>query len=79
MSTIAERVSECIVDQLGVIPDQMKPETRLAEDLAADSLDLVELVMALETEFAIEIADEDAEKLKTVKDVTDWLEKAGVE
>ena len=58
---IQEKVTEIIVEQLGVRADQVKPEAKLIEDLGADSLDAVELVMAVEEEFGIEVADEDAE------------------
>ncbi len=63
---IQEKVTEIIVEQLGVSADQVKPEAKLIEDLGADSLDAVELVMAVEEEFGIEVADEDAEKLVAV-------------
>ncbi len=70
-----ERVKDIIVEQLGVNPDQVKPEARFIEDLCADSLDTVELVMALEEEFGTEIPDEDAEKLQTVGDATKYIEE----
>ncbi|MDB4354103.1 acyl carrier protein [Akkermansiaceae bacterium] len=73
---ISEKVTEIIVEQLGVSADQVKPEAKLIEDLGADSLDAVELVMAIEEEFGIEVADEDAEKLATVGDITSHVEKA---
>lgn len=73
---IQEKVTEIIVEQLGVSADQVKPEAKLIEDLGADSLDAVELVMAVEEEFGIEVADEDAEKLVTVGDITAHVEKA---
>ena len=66
---IADRVKEIIVEQLGVNPDQVTPEAKFIEDLGADSLDTVELVMAFEEEFGAEIPDEDAEKLQSVGDV----------
>ncbi|MCX7825168.1 MAG: acyl carrier protein [Verrucomicrobiae bacterium] len=69
-----ERVKDIIVEQLGVNPDQVKPEARFIEDLSADSLDTVELVMALEEEFGTEIPDEDAEKLQTVGDAIKYIE-----
>ncbi len=71
-----EKVTEIIVEQLGVSADQVKPEAKLIEDLGADSLDAVELVMAVEEEFGIEIADEDAEKLATVGDIITHVDKA---
>ncbi|MBT3614368.1 MAG: acyl carrier protein [Verrucomicrobia bacterium] len=70
----ADRISKIIVEQLGVNEDQVKPEAKFVEDLGADSLDIVELVMALEEEFGTEIPDEDAEKLLTVGDVTKFIE-----
>ena len=74
MST-ESRVKKIIVEQLGVGEDEVKPEASFVDDLGADSLDVVEMVMALEEEFGIEIPDEDAEKIKTVKEVTDYIEK----
>ena len=70
----ADRVTKIIVEQLGVNEDQVKPEAKFVEDLGADSLDIVELVMALEEEFGTEIPDEDAEKLLSVGDVTKCIE-----
>ena len=70
----ADRIKKIIVEQLGVNEDQVKPEAKFIEDLGADSLDIVELVMALEEEFGTEIPDEDAEKLLTVGDVTKFIE-----
>ena len=67
------RVKEIIVEQLGVSPDQVKPEARFIDDLGADSLDTVELIMALEEEFNVEIPDEDAEKMATVGDAMSYL------
>ena len=75
--TVADRVKEIIVEQLGVNPDQVTPEAKFIEDLGADSLDTVELVMAFEEEFGAEIPDEDAEKLQTVGDVTKYIEDRG--
>jgi acyl carrier protein len=71
----ADRVKEIIVEQLGVNPDQVTPEAKFIEDLGADSLDTVELVMAFEEEFGAEIPDEDAEKLQTVGDVIKYIEE----
>ena len=72
--TIADRIKDIIVEQLGVNADQIKPEAKFIEDLGADSLDIVELVMALEEEFGTEIPDEEAEKLQTVGDVAKFVE-----
>ena len=71
--TIEARVKDIIVDQLGVSADQVTPEAKFVEDLGADSLDTVELVMALEEEFECEIPDEDAEKITTVKQAVDYI------
>lgn len=71
----SDRVKEIIVEQLGVNPDQVTPEAKFIEDLGADSLDTVELVMAFEEEFGTEIPDEDAEKLQTVGDVIKYVEE----
>jgi acyl carrier protein len=75
MSTVADRVKEIIVEQLGVNEDQVVPEAKFVEDLGADSLDTVELVMALEEEFGAEIPDEEAEKLATVGDAIKYIEQ----
>ncbi len=72
--TIEQRVKEIIVEQLGVNADQVTPEAKFVEDLGADSLDIVELIMALEEEFGSEIPDEQAEKLLTVGDVVKYIE-----
>ena len=72
--SIEQRVKDIIVEQLGVNADQVTPEAKFIEDLGADSLDTVELVMALEEEFETEIPDEDAEKITTVKDAVDYIE-----
>ncbi len=71
---LADRISKIIVEQLGVNEDQVKPEAKFIEDLGADSLDTVELVMALEEEFETEIPDEEAEKLQSVGDVIKFVE-----
>lgn len=68
-----EKVQEIIVEQLSVDADQVTPEASFTEDLGADSLDIVELVMALEEEFGIEIPDEDSEKITTVQDAVDYI------
>ncbi|KUK55249.1 MAG: Acyl carrier protein [Atribacteria bacterium 34_128] len=69
-----ERVKKIVVDQLGVEEDKVKEDSSFIDDLGADSLDIVELIMAFEEEFDIEIADEDAEKIKVVGDVIHYLE-----
>jgi acyl carrier protein len=72
--SIEQRVKEIIVEQLGVNADQVTAEAKFIEDLGADSLDTVELVMALEEEFSQEIPDEEAEKLQSVGDVIKYIE-----
>ena len=73
---IADQVGRIIAEQLGVKPEQITPEAKFIEDLGADSLDTVELVMALEEEFGNEIPDEDAEKLISVGDVIRFIEES---
>ncbi len=73
--SVEEKVKEIIVEQLGVTPDEVTDDASFVEDLGADSLDTVELVMAFEEEFGIEISDEDAEKIKTVKDAVIYIEE----
>ena len=73
MSSIEERVQKIIVEQLGVKPEDVKPAASFVEDLGADSLDTVELVMALEEEFETEIPDEEAEKISTVQAAVDYI------
>ena len=68
-----ERIKEIIVEQLGVDEEQITPDASFIDDLGADSLDTVELVMAFEEEFDVEIPDEDAEKIRTVQDVIEYL------
>jgi acyl carrier protein len=70
---IEMRVKEIICQQLEVSPEQLKPEASFVDDLKADSLAVVELVLALEQEFKIEIPDEDTEQIKTVKNATDYI------
>ena len=71
--SVEEKVIEIIIDQLGVDEKQVNPEASFIDDLGADSLDTVELVMALEEEFDIEIPDEDAEKIATVQNAVDYI------
>ena len=75
---LEEKVKEIIVEQLGVNPEQVTPQASFIEDLGADSLDTVELVMAFEEEFGAEIPDEEAEKLKTVGGVIEYLKGKGL-
>ena len=74
MSSVEERVIKLICEQLGVKSEEVKNEASFVEDLGADSLDTVELVMALEEEFETEIPDEEAEKITTVKDAIDYIQ-----
>ncbi|MEE9456454.1 MAG: acyl carrier protein [bacterium] len=73
MADVAGKVKEIIVEQLGVTSEQVTPEASFVEDLGADSLDTVELVMALEEEFDIQIPDEEAEKITTVQQAVDYI------
>jgi len=73
MSTVEERVKKIVVEQLGVKEEEVSMESSFVDDLGADSLDTVELVMALEEEFETEIPDEDAEKITTVQQATDYI------
>ena len=79
MSEIADKVKAIVVEQLGVAEDQVTPEAKFVEDLGADSLDQVELVMALEEAFGSDIPDEDAEKLTTVGDAIAYVESKSQE
>ena len=79
MSTIEERVKKIIGEQLGVKQEEVTNNASFVEDLGADSLDTVELVMALEEEYGVEIPSEDLEKLTTVGAVMDYLKSKGVE
>jgi acyl carrier protein len=74
MASIAEKVKQIIVEQLGVDESQVVDSASFVDDLGADSLDIVELVMAFEEAFELEIPDEDAEKIATVKDAIDYIE-----
>jgi len=73
MSSVEERVSKIVVEQLGVKEDEVKSESSFVDDLGADSLDTVELVMALEEEFGTEIPDDEAEKITTVQLAVDYI------
>jgi len=73
MSSVEERVEKIVVEQLGVKPEEVTKEASFVDDLGADSLDTVELVMALEEEFETEIPDEDAEKITTVQQAIDYI------
>ncbi len=84
MATIFERVKKIAVEQLGVEEQEVVPSASFVDDLGADSLDLVELIMSLEVEFSdssqkIEIPDEDAEKIVTVQDAVDYIKDLGIE
>ncbi|KXG77231.1 Acyl carrier protein [Fervidicola ferrireducens] len=70
---VLEKVKKIIADQLGIDEDEVVPEASFIDDLGADSLDIVELIMAFEEEFDLEIPDEDAEKIKTVQDAVDYI------
>jgi acyl carrier protein len=72
-ATIEQKVKNIIADQLGVGEDEIKPAASFIEDLGADSLDIVELVMAMEEEFEVEIPDEEAENIKTVQDAINYV------
>ncbi|MCK5697530.1 MAG: acyl carrier protein [Gammaproteobacteria bacterium] len=73
MSTVEERVAKIVVEQLGVKEEEVKPKASFVDELGADSLDTVELVMALEEEFGTEIPDEEAEKITTVQSAIDYI------
>jgi acyl carrier protein len=77
MASVEERVKQIIVEQLGVDEGEVTPSASFVDDLGADSLDTVELVMAFEESFGVEIPDEDAEKIATVKDAIEYIEKHG--
>ncbi len=74
MKALATRVNEIVADQLGAEKEALVPEANLLDDLGADSLDVVELVMALEEEFGLEISDEDAEKLVSVQKAVEYID-----
>ena len=73
MASVEDKVKSIIVEQLGISEDEVKPEASFIDDLGADSLDIVELVMAMEEEFEIEIPDEEAENIKTVGDAINYI------
>lgn len=73
MSSALEKIQEIVAEQLDVSPDEVKPEASFVDDLGADSLDLTELIMAMEDEFGMEIDDEEAQKLRTVQDVINYV------
>ena len=73
-SSVEQKVREIVCEQLGVGEDEVTPDASFIEDLGADSLDIVELVMALEEEYDMEISDEEAEKIRTVQDVITYIE-----
>jgi acyl carrier protein len=73
--SVQDRVKAIIVEQLGVDAEEVTPEASFVEDLGADSLDTVELIMAFEEEFGVEISDDDAEKIRKVKDATEYIDK----
>jgi len=75
MANTFEQVKEVIVEQLNVSPEEVKPEANFVNDLGADSLDVVEMIMALEERFGIEIPDSEAEKIQTVQDVVNYIEQ----
>ncbi|MBS0289428.1 MAG: acyl carrier protein [Proteobacteria bacterium] len=75
MNSIEERVTDIVVEQLGLERDKVHPESKFVDDLGADSLDTVELVMALEEEFEIEIPDEEAEKITTLREAIAYVEE----
>jgi len=84
VATIFDRVKKIIIEQLGVEDEEVVPSASFVDDLGADSLDLVELIMSLEEEFSnpsrkVEIPDEDAEKIVTVQDAADYIKDAGIE
>jgi acyl carrier protein len=84
VATVFERVRKIVVEQLGVDEEEVVPSASFVDDLNADSLDLVELIMSLEEEFsaenqAVEISDEDAEKIVTVQDAVDYIKDRGIE
>ncbi len=78
MEALSERVNSIVTDQLGVDKESLSPEANLLDDLGADSLDVVELVMALEEEFGIEVPDDDVENIRTIRDIVKYIEARAV-
>jgi acyl carrier protein len=74
MSAVQDKVVEIVCDQLTLDRSQVTPESSFLEDLGADSLDIVQLIMALEEEYHLEISDEEAEKIRTIQDIVDYIE-----
>lgn len=79
MASVEERVKQIIIEELGINEDQIKPEAKFQDDLGADSLDLVELVMRFEEEFGVEIPDEDTEKIQSVEDAFSYMKQKQAE
>lgn len=75
MPAVEEKVNQIVIEQLGVEPSDVTPEASFVDDLGADSLDRVELVMAFEESFGLEIPDEDAEKIVTVQDAVEYIQR----
>jgi len=75
VSTTYDRLKKIVVEQLGVEESEVNPEASFVDDLNADSLDLVELIMSLEEEFGMEITDEEAEKIRTVQDAVEYIDE----
>ncbi|MCD6319321.1 MAG: acyl carrier protein [Candidatus Desulfofervidaceae bacterium] len=75
MASVEAKVKEIIASQLGVDQEEVVPKASFVEDLGADSLDIVELIMAMEEEFGIEVPDEEAEKIRTVQDAIDYVQE----
>jgi acyl carrier protein len=73
--SVEDRVKNIIVEQLGVDAEEVKPDASFVEDLGADSLDTVELIMAFEEEFGVEISDDEAEKIRKVRDAVEYIDK----